>query len=163
MIAFIDAHRDAYGVEPMCRVLPIAPSTYHAHRARSADPRRLSARAGRDEDLKVRIRRVFEENFQVYGVRKIWRQLGREGVAVARCTVERLMRIMGLEGAIRGRPVRTTRPDRTVCIGFRIWPPESRFLNGLRRRSVSKVVADAQPTAVRSRSSPRPSAPPSSA
>ena len=104
MIAFIDEHRAVYGVEPICRVLPIAPSTYHAHAARRADPGRLPARAKRDAGLKVEIRRVFEENFRVYGVRKVWRQLGREGIAVARCTVARLMRAMGLQGAVRGKP-----------------------------------------------------------
>ena len=107
MIAFIDAHREVYGVEPICRVLPIAPSTYHAHAARRADPGRLPARARRDAALKVAIRRVFEENFRVYGVRKVWRQLDREGIGAARCTVAR-MRAMGLQGAIRGKPVRTT-------------------------------------------------------
>ncbi len=108
MIAFIDEHRAVHGVEPICRVLPIAPSTYHAHAARRADPERLPARARRDAGLKVAIRRVFEENFRVYGVRKVWRQLGREGIGAARCTVARLMRAMGLQGAIRGKPVRTT-------------------------------------------------------
>jgi len=108
MIAFIDDHRAAYGVEPICRVLPIAPSTYHAHVARCADPTRLSARARRDDGLKPEVRRVFEENFGVYGVRKVWRQLGREGKKVARCTVARLMRRMGLQGVVRGREVRTT-------------------------------------------------------
>jgi putative transposase len=108
MIAFINAHREVYGVEPICRVLPIAPSTYHAHAARRADPGRLPARARRDAALKVAIRRVFEENFRVYGVRKVWRQLDREGIGAARCTVARLMRAMGLQGAIRGKPVRTT-------------------------------------------------------
>ncbi len=85
MIAFIDDHRQAYGVEPICRVLPIAPSTYHTHVARRADPSRLPDRIRRDADLKVEIRRVFEENFRVYNVRKIWRQLQRKGVSVARC------------------------------------------------------------------------------
>src|SRR5919202_6106054 len=108
MIAFIDEHRATYGVEPICRVLPIAPSTYHAHAARRVDPSKASARARRDAELKVEIRRVFETKFGVYGVRKIWRQLGREGIAVARCTVARLMRAMGLQGAVRGKPVRTT-------------------------------------------------------
>ena len=112
MIAFIDEHRGVYGVEPICRVLPIAPSTYHAHAARRGDPGRLSRRAKRDEVLKTEIRRVFEENFRVYGVRKLWRQLGREGIAVARCTVARLMKTMGLQGAIRGKPVRTTIGDK---------------------------------------------------
>ena len=111
MIAFIDDHRKAYGVEPICRVLPIAPSTYHAHAARRADPGKLPARARSDAALMVEIRRVFEENFHVYGVRKVWRQLGREGIAVARCTVARLMRVMGLQGIVRGKKVRTTIPD----------------------------------------------------
>ena len=114
MIAVIDAHRDAYGVEPICNVLPIAPSTYHAQAARRANPETLSRRAKRDAALKVEIRRVFDENFRVYGVRKVWRQLGREGIAVARCTVARLMRAMGLQGAVRGKPVRTTRSDKAV-------------------------------------------------
>jgi putative transposase len=108
MIAFIDNHRGAYGVEPICKVLPIAPSTYHARAARRADPARLPPRARRDLVLAAEIRRVFEANFHVYGVRKIWRQLGREGVCAARCTVVRLMRQMGLQGAVRGREVRTT-------------------------------------------------------
>ncbi|WP_210025736.1 IS3 family transposase [Methylobacterium sp. PvR107] len=111
MIAFVDDHREAYGVEPICRVLPIAPSTYHAHAARRADPGKLPARARSDAALMVEIRRVFEENFHVYGVRKVWRQLGREGIAVARCTVARLMRVMGLQGIVRGKKVRTTIPD----------------------------------------------------
>ena len=114
MIAFIDAHRTVYGVEPICKVLPIAPSTYHAYAARRADPNKLPARAKRDEALKAEIRRVFEANFRVYGVRKVWHQLAREGIAVARCTVVRLMRAMGLEGAVRGKPVRTTISDRAV-------------------------------------------------
>jgi len=113
---FIDAHRDVYGVEPICRVLPIAPSTYYAHAARLRDPSRISARARRDAFLKVEIRRIYEENFRVYGVRKIWHQLRREAIPVARCTIARLMRQMGLAGAVRGKPVKTTRPDRAlVC------------------------------------------------
>jgi putative transposase len=108
MIAFIDDHRGAYGVEPICKVLPIAPSTYYAHAARCADPARLPARARRDLALSADIQRVFDANFSVYGVRKVWRQLGREGKEVARCTVARLMRRMGLQGAVRGREVRTT-------------------------------------------------------
>ena len=108
MIAFIDDHRQEYGVEPICKVLPIAPSTYRDHVARRADPGKLSARARRDMALKPEIARVFAENFEVYGVRKVWRQLGRESKNVARCTVARLMRNMGLQGAIRGKPVRTT-------------------------------------------------------
>ena len=111
MIAFIDDHREAYGVEPICRVLPIAPSSYYEHAARSRDPERLPDRAKRDAILSQHVRRVFEENFGVYGIRKVWRQMNREGIAVARCTVARLMRGMGLQGAVRGKRVRTTVPD----------------------------------------------------
>lgn len=116
MIAFIDDHRAAHGVEPICRVLPIAPSTYRAHVARRVDPALLPERAKRDDILRPEIRRVFEENFRVYGVRKVWRQLKREGHGVARCTVARLMRGLGLQGLIRGKPVRTTIGDKaTPC------------------------------------------------
>jgi transposase InsO family protein len=114
MIAFIDDHRQVYGVEPICKVLPIAPSTYHAHVAKQADPAKLSARARRDMELKPEIARVFAENFEVYGVRKVWRQMVRERFDVARCTVERLMRGMGLAGVIRGKPVRTTVQDKAA-------------------------------------------------
>jgi hypothetical protein len=113
MIAFIDDHRGAHRVEPICKVLPIAASTYHAHAANRRDPDRLSARARQDARLKIEVRRVFDENFRVYGVRKVWRQLRREGFDVARCTVARLMRDMGLQGVIRGnrsRPRSATRP-----------------------------------------------------
>ena len=88
MIAFINDHREAYGIEPICKVLPIAPSTYHDHVAKRLDPSRLSDRAKRDEALKIEVRRVFEENFRVYGARKVWRQLQREGFTIARCTVD---------------------------------------------------------------------------
>ena len=115
MIAFIDDHRGTYGIEPMCRVLPIAPSTYHGHVARRADPTRLPARAKRDDALKPKIQRVFEENFRVYGVRKVWRQLTREGHDAARCTVARLMKSLGLQGVIRGKPVRTTISDKAAA------------------------------------------------
>ena len=108
MIGFIDDHRGAYGVEPICKLLPIAPSTFHAHAARRSDPAGLPARARRDVVLATDIQRVFDANFGVYGVRKVWRQLGREGKKVARCTVARLMRRMGLQGVVRGREVRTT-------------------------------------------------------
>jgi transposase InsO family protein len=114
MIAFIDSHRAVYGVEPICRVLPIAPSTYFDHLAKRADPERLSARAKRDMALQPEIARVFAENFEVYGVRKVWRQMVRERFDVARCTVERLMRGMGLQGVIRGKPVRTTVQDKAA-------------------------------------------------
>jgi putative transposase len=103
MVSYIDAHRDRFGVESICRVLPIAPSTYHRHRQRHVDPARRSARARRDETLCVEIRRVYDEHHQVYGPRKVWKQLRREGIRVARCTVGRLMRAMGLAGAVRGR------------------------------------------------------------
>ena len=114
MIAFIDDHREVHGVEPICKVLPIAPSTYHAHVAKRANPEKLSARARRYMALKPEIARVFAENFEVYGVRKVWRQLQRESFDVARCTVERLMRGMGLQGVIRGKPVRTTISDKAA-------------------------------------------------
>ena len=106
MIAYVDANRDRFGVEPICRVLPIAPSTYYQH---TKGPR--SARAVRDAALKVAIRRVYDENFGVYGARKVWRQLHREGIAVARCTVERLMGELHLRGVRRGKPHRTTTPE----------------------------------------------------
>jgi putative transposase len=114
MIAFIDDHRGSYGVEPICRVLPIAPSTYHAQAAQRADPAKASPRARRDVTLMAQIRRVHEENFDVYGARKVWRQLGREGVVVARCTVERLMRRIGLRGIVRGKETRTTIADKAL-------------------------------------------------
>jgi putative transposase len=116
MIAFIDDHREVYGVEPICRVLLIAPSTYYAHAAMRANPAKASARAQQDLALMEQIRRVHAANFGVYGARKVWRQLGREGVVVARCTVERLMRRMDLRGAVRGKETRTTIADKaTPC------------------------------------------------
>src|SRR5271154_1251541 len=114
MIAFIDAHRASYGVEPICRVLPIAPSTYHADAARRGGRGKLPARSRRDAALQVDIRRILGANFQVYGVRKIWRQLQREAIAVPRCQVARLMKRMGLAGAVRGKVVKTTRSDRSA-------------------------------------------------
>jgi len=111
MIAFIDAHRDAYGVESICAQLPIAPSTYYEHKRRQIDPSRVPARVRRDGELRGSIRRVWDDNFQVYGARKVWRQLNREQIPVARCTVERLMRSLGLQGAMRGRKCRTTIAD----------------------------------------------------
>jgi putative transposase len=105
MVAYIDEHKDRFGVEPICKVLPIAPSTYYdAHR------RPPSARHRRDQALKAEVRRVHAENFGVYGARKVWRQLRREGTSVARCTVERLMRELGLQGVRRGKAQRTTTP-----------------------------------------------------
>jgi transposase InsO family protein len=114
MVAFIDAHRAQYGVEPICREVPIAPSQYYARKAREADPGRLAPRLQRDRALKSEIRRVHEENFGVYGARKVWRQLAREGIVAARCTVERLMRSLGLHGVVRGRSPYTTRGDKRL-------------------------------------------------
>ena len=111
MIQFIEDHRADLGVEPICRVLPIAPATYYDHLAKRADPSLLSDRAKRDEELKPEIERVFEENLSVYGVRKIWHQMRREGFAIARCTVARLMKDLEIKGVIRGKKPRTTIPD----------------------------------------------------
>lgn len=110
MVRFIDEHRDAYGVEPICMVLPIAPSTYYDHVRKRRHPELRSARAKRDEYLKVEIQRVWDESDGTYGLRKEWRQMLREGHQVARCTVRRLMRELGLSGVVRGRKVRTTVP-----------------------------------------------------
>lgn len=113
-MGFMEAHVSDFGVEPMCRVLQIAPSTWHEHARRKADPGRLPRRAKRDAELSVQIRQVFDENFGVYGVRKVWRQLAREGIAVARCTVARLMKAMGLEGVVRGKWRKTTILDKAA-------------------------------------------------
>jgi len=106
MTAFIAEHKEEFGVEPMCAVLPIAPSTYYAAISRPPSARKL-----RDEVLKPEITRVYQANYSVYGPRKVWRQLNREGFTVARCTVERLMRTLGLKGATRGKTWKTTFPD----------------------------------------------------
>jgi transposase InsO family protein len=111
MIRFVDEYRSAFGVEPICRVLAIAPSTYHAHAARNINPAAAPPRVQRDAMLKREIQRVFNENFGVYGVRKVWHQLKREGFDVARCTVARLMKTMGLQGVIRSKAKRTTVAD----------------------------------------------------
>jgi len=108
MVTFIDQHRASYGVEPICEVLPIAPSTYFRCKAAQRDPTRRSVRAQRDEVLRAIIRRIYEENHRVYGPRKVWKQMGREGLHEARCRVRRLMREMGLVGAVRGRAWTTT-------------------------------------------------------
>jgi transposase InsO family protein len=108
MVGFIDDHRATYGVEPICAVLPIAPSTYYRRRAEQRDPSQRSPRARRDEELRPEIQRVWDEHHQVYGPRKVWRQLRREDIEVARCTVERLMHDLGLRGAVRGRAWTTT-------------------------------------------------------
>ena len=112
MVSFIDEHQGSYGVEPICRMLPIAPSTYYEKKSCLADPARLSERSRRDAVLRREIRRVWEANRRVYGARKVWRQLHREGIDAARCTVERLMREMGRQGVVRGRTPRTTIPDK---------------------------------------------------
>ena len=111
MTSFIDAHRGQYGVESICRVLPIAPSVYYEHKAREADPSRLPARVIRDAYLTGEIDRVWRENRRVYGARKVWRQLNREGISTARCSVERLMHRDGIKGVVRGNKPRTTIPD----------------------------------------------------
>lgn len=115
MLAFIDQHRERYGVEPIGAVLPIAPSTYSRHKARTLDPARGPRRTQRDAQLKIEIRRVWEENFQVYGVRQVGRQLCRERLDAARGTVARLRREMGLRGVVRGRRVKPTRADEDVA------------------------------------------------
>jgi putative transposase len=112
---FVDAHREVYGVEPICKVLPIAPSTYYVHAARQANPSLSPARSRRDAVLCGEVRRVWEDNRQVYGVRKVWKQMGREGWPVARCTVERLMRRLGIRGVMRGKGVKTTIPDKALA------------------------------------------------
>ncbi len=112
MIAFIEEHRGTVGVEPICKHLPIAPSTFYDHMAKRANPDLLSDRAKRDMALRPEIERVWEQNYKVYGVRKVWHQMRREGFDVARCTVARLMKDLGLEGVIRGKKTRTTIPDK---------------------------------------------------
>jgi len=110
MVSFVNEHRECYGVEPICRELPIAPSTFYEHAARQVDAQRLPARVQSDTKLKPEVSRVYQENRQLYGARKVWRQLRRESFEVARCTVARLMNAMGLQGVVRGRPCRTTIP-----------------------------------------------------
>ena len=117
MVACVDAQRDTYGVESICAHLPIAPSTYWRHKAQEADPTRRAARVQRDAVLRPTIARVWHEQEQVYGAEKVWRQLTRDGVPVARCTVERLMKDLGLRGVVRGGPaVITTSPDATAAV-----------------------------------------------
>ncbi|MDE1898915.1 MAG: IS3 family transposase [Xanthomonadaceae bacterium] len=114
MRAFVDEHRENFGVEPICKVLQVAPSGYRKHAARRRDPSRRCRRALRDEWLMPQVQRVWQANLRVYGADKVWRQLHREGTHVARCTVERLMRRLGVHGVRRGRSVRTTVPDAAV-------------------------------------------------
>jgi putative transposase len=112
---FIDRHRDAHGVEPICKVLQIAPSGYRRHAACQRKPESRCARAKKDETLIPQIQQVWQTNMQVYGADKVWYQLNREGITVARCTVERLMKRLGLQGVRRGKVVRTTVPDTAVA------------------------------------------------
>ena len=111
MVRFIDLHRETYGVEPICAVLPIAPSTYHEWKRRERDPSRRPARTQRDEALRPEIQRVWEATRRRYGGKKVWRELLREGRVVARCTVARVYKAMGLRGVVRGRRVVTTIPE----------------------------------------------------
>jgi putative transposase len=111
MVSFIDEHRGKHGVEPICKQLPIAPSTYYAHKSLEREPERASDRCKRDQWLEIEVQRVWDENKQVYGVRKVWRQLKRENIAAARCTVGRLMKRLGIEGVRRGAKCWTTISD----------------------------------------------------
>jgi len=116
MYGLVDGHRSTFGVEPICRVLEIAPSAYRRHAARRRNRSLLSARAQRDDALMPRIEQIWNMNLQVYGADKVWKQMNRENVAVARCTVERLMRRLGLRGVRRGKVVRTTvRDNKALC------------------------------------------------
>jgi putative transposase len=114
MIAFIDGNKAEHGIEPICKVLPVAPSSYHEHAARRREPEKRCAREKRDDTLKPEIARVFHDNYRVYGVKKVWKQMRRENFDVARCTVQRLMKELGFAGAIRGKPVKTTYPDKAL-------------------------------------------------
>jgi len=138
MVAFIDRHRDQYGVEAICALLPMAPSSYYEYKARQTDASRLPARTHRDRHLEGEIHRVWQENFQLYGVRKMWRQLNREAIAVARCTVARLMARMVLRGVVRGRQFRTTvadaalaRPEDRVQRNFAAERPDALWVSDL--------------------------------
>ena len=111
MVTYIDGNKEKHGVESICKELPIAPSTYYDHKVKQRQPDKRSSRAKQDDALKVDIQRVWDENFCVYGVRKVWRQLKREDIDVARCTVERLMKMLELQGVVRGRRIKTTLPD----------------------------------------------------
>ncbi len=138
MVAFIDDNKAEYGVEPICAVLPIAPSTYYEHRARKEDPDRRPAREQRDEALRPEIERVYEDNMAVYGVDKVWKQLAREKRSVARCTVARLMKGMGLRGAVRGGAFKIT----TVADENAVRPPDLVERQFTARRPNQLWVAD---------------------
>lgn len=111
-------HVENYGIEPMCRVLQIAPSTWHEHVRRRANPDLRSTRAKEDERLSKEIIRAHKKHFGVYGAKKVWLQLNREGFKVGRDRVARLMARLGLEGVVRGKVVRTTRPDKAAACPF---------------------------------------------
>ena len=137
-MSFIDEHRGRYGVGPLCAQVPSAPSTYSAHKGREAEPKRAPARVRRDGWLSGEIRRVYDEHYRVYGVRKVWGQLRREGVGVARCTVARRMGRMGLQGAVRGRRAKTTRavvhderPEDRVNREFQVSRPNALWVSDL--------------------------------
>ena len=137
MVRFIDDHRNRFGVEPICAVLPIAPSTYFRHKAEHRDPTRRSARAQRDEVLRAIIRRIYGQHHRVYGSRKVWKQMGREGLHEARCRVRRLMGELGLVGAVRGRawttttqsPVNAARPGDLVDRDFTATRPNQLWVS----------------------------------
>ncbi len=114
MISFIKEYREECGVEPICRVLQIAPSTFYAHLAVENDPDLASDQARRDAGLRPEMKRVWVDNRSVYGARKLWRAMKREGYDLARCTVERLMRDTGIEGVRRGKKIKTTWPDKAL-------------------------------------------------
>ncbi len=138
MATYIDENKDRFGVEPICNVVPIAPSTYYEHKAKQRDPTRRSDREKRDAVLKPEIERVWQENFKVYGARKVWLQLNREAIDVARCTVARLMKIIGIQGVKRGRRTITTiagnaldRPRDAVNRDFNASPPNALWVADL--------------------------------
>ena len=137
MVTYVNEHRDRFGVEPICKVLPIAPSTYYTHRSLQDAHERRSARAKRDDDLKLEIQRVWDDNFRVYGVRKVWRQLKREGHVVARCTVARLMRDLGVTGCCSR--TQNENNDAGRFVGAPVGPGQSaiqRIINGLYKTDV---------------------------
>ena len=156
MVSFIDDNRDEYGVEPICEVLPIAPSTYYDRVRKRREPELRSPRAKRDEELRSAIRRVWDQSHGLYGVRKVWRQLKREGCDAPRCCVERLMRELGLSGVVRGRRPRTTipgpakdRPHDLVCRDFtadapnRLWVADITFVKVGSRFAYVAFITDA--------------------
>lgn len=151
MTVFIDDHKKKFGVEPMCAQLPLAPSTYYAVKTRP-----LSERALSDQELETEIKRIYDTNYQVYRVRKIWKQLAREGKPVARGTVARLMRKLGLQGVIRGKTWKTTKPDTssprpadlvdrqfTACAPNRLWGADLTYVRTWVGMTYAAFVMDA--------------------